>query len=83
MQRREVYGTTGPRMTVRFFGGWEYPADLCAQSDWVAQGYARGVPMGGDLPAPPSADAAPVFVAAATRDPGGPGSPNTHKTCHI
>ena len=76
MRRRETFGTSGPRIRARFFGGFDYPADLCESSDWVAQGYARGVPMGGDLPAPPSADAAPVFVAAATRDPGGPGSPS-------
>jgi hypothetical protein len=52
MQRREAYGTSGPRHVVRFFGGWSYPAELCEQPDFVARGYAEGVPMGGVL-APP------------------------------
>jgi hypothetical protein len=50
MRRREAYGTSGPRITVRLFGGWDYPADLCTRTDFVAQGYRNGVPMGGDLP---------------------------------
>jgi len=69
MQRREAYGTSGPRIQVRFFGGFAYGADLCAASDFVAQGYARGVPMGGDLPAAP-AGAAPRFAVWALADPG-------------
>lgn len=48
MLRREVYGTSGPRIAVRFFGG-DLDAELCASQDFVAQGYARGVPMGGIL----------------------------------
>ncbi len=67
MRRRETYGTSGPRMQVRFFGGWSYPADLCSAPDLVKQGYAGGVPMGGDLP--PGAGA-PTFVVSALRDPG-------------
>ncbi|MCA9504845.1 MAG: DUF3604 domain-containing protein [Spirochaetaceae bacterium] len=72
LRRREVYGTSGPRMTVRFFGGWDYPEDLCASADLVAEGYARGVPMGSDLPVRPAqADAStPVFVVSAMQDPG-------------
>jgi hypothetical protein len=54
MQRREAYGTSGPRITLRFFGGWDYDAALCGSEGLVADGYARGVPMGGDLPARPS-----------------------------
>ena len=69
MRRREAFGTSGPRIRPRFFGSFDYPGDLCERSDWVATGYARGVPMGGNLSAPPSAGAAPVFVASATRDP--------------
>jgi hypothetical protein len=69
MLRREVFGTSGPRIAPRFFGGWTLDGDLCDRADLVETGYAKGVPMGGDLPAPPSVDAKPVFVAAAMRDP--------------
>ena len=69
MRRRETYGTSGPRLTVRFFGGWSYPDDLCVGGDVAAAGYAGGVPMGGDLPPGPSGDA-PRLVVQATADPG-------------
>jgi hypothetical protein len=69
MQRREAYGTSGPRPVVRFFGGWSYPADLCERSDFVARGYGEGVPMGGAL-APAPAGAAPRFAVQALQDPG-------------
>jgi len=67
MQRKETFATSGPRMKVRFFGGWEYPAGLAKQKDWVKAGYAGGVPMGGDLPAPKGK--APSFVVWAVKDP--------------
>ena len=69
MQRREVYGTTGPRMTVRFFGGWEYSA-ADASGDRAAAGYAKGVPMGGDLKAGATGKS-PTFLVAAMKDPEG------------
>jgi hypothetical protein len=78
MQRREAYATSGTRPVLRFFGGWEYPEDVCEASDMIAQGYAGGVPMGGDLPAPPSGDAAPQFIVSALADSGTadyPGNP--------
>ncbi|MGE4649453.1 MAG: DUF3604 domain-containing protein [Myxococcota bacterium] len=76
MRRRETFGTSGPRLQVRFFGGWDYPSDLCQQSDLVAQGYAGGVPMGGDLPSLPAGQArGPRFVVSALRDPGTPERP--------
>ena len=80
MQRREAYGTSGPRITVRLFGGWDLPDDLCGRDDFVAQGYARGVPMGGTLPSRSSDGAggariAPAFAVSALRDPGTPEAP--------
>ncbi len=74
MRRREAYGTSGPRMVVRFFGGWDYAAGLCEAPDLPAQGYAGGVPMGADLP-PRGAARAPVFVVSALRDPDAEGGP--------
>jgi hypothetical protein len=69
MRRRETYATSGTRIVARFFGGWAYAPDLCGAADMVAQGYAGGVPMGGDLPAPAAGATAPTFVATAMRDP--------------
>ena len=68
MMRKETYATTGPRMLVRFFGGWEFTqADaLNRLPAWV--GYSKGVPMGGDLPAAVSGKA-PTFLVAALKDP--------------
>jgi hypothetical protein len=75
MRRREAYGTSGPRIVSRFFAGWDYPDDLCQQADRVERAYAGGVPMGGELSAPPRAGAQPVFLVAARQDAGAPGSP--------
>jgi hypothetical protein len=68
MQRKETYSTTGTRMIVRFFGGWDFaPAD--ADNRLPAQvGYTKGVPMGGDLRAAP-AGKSPTFLVAALKDP--------------
>lgn len=68
MQRRETYATTGTRMIVRFFGGWDYePADANNRLP-AAIGYSKGVPMGGDLSNAPKGKA-PTFIAAALKDP--------------
>jgi hypothetical protein len=77
MKRKEVYGTTGSRIRVRFFGGWDYtPADLMSREPAFA-GYQKGVPMGGDLPAAPKPGEggteapkgkAPTFMVYALRD---------------
>ena len=75
MKRRETFGTSGPRITARFFGGWDYDSDLCGQPDLVERGYAQGVPMGGDLPQRPSDASAPRFVLSAMRDIGIPEHP--------
>ncbi|HLK12736.1 MAG TPA: DUF3604 domain-containing protein [Candidatus Binatia bacterium] len=70
LRRREVFGTSGPRIAVRFFGGFGLSAGLCKAPDLVARAYARGVPMGGALP-PRGRAAAPTFVVSALRDPEG------------
>ena len=74
MQRREAYATSGPRMRVRFFAGEDIPQDLCQQSDFVAQGYDRGVPMGGDLR---TLEQAPRFAVSALKDAGIASHPGT------
>lgn len=66
MMRKEVYATTGPRMTVRVFGGWDFQAEDL-KGDWVKAGYARGVPMGGTMKA--RGTGAPSFVISALKDP--------------
>jgi hypothetical protein len=67
MQRREVYATTGPRIAVRFFGGWGFtPEDLNSRQP-AFRGYEKGVPMGADLP-PSKSSGAPTFMVYALRD---------------
>jgi len=66
-QRREVYATTGPRMSVRIFGGFDFTADDW-DNDWVRAGYTRGVPMGGELT---DQGDAPTFLISALKDPDG------------
>ena len=67
MHRKETFAVSGPHIKVRFFGGWDYAAAMLADKDWVKTGYARGVPMGGDLP--PARGKAPTFVVWAVKDP--------------
>ena len=68
LKRKEAYSTTGPRMTVRFFGGWDFDA-ADAQTRMPAEaGYAKGVPMGGDLRTAPDGKS-PTFLVAALKDP--------------
>jgi hypothetical protein len=68
MARKEVYGTTGSRMTVRVFGGWDFQEREVSQPDFIEQGYRRGVPMGGELNNAPEGKA-PAFMIRALRDP--------------
>jgi hypothetical protein len=68
MQKKETYATTGTRIVVRFFGGWDYGADEVYRPDAVAIGYRKGVPMGGDLPTRPAGSKAPVFMVGALKD---------------
>jgi hypothetical protein len=68
MKRRETYATTGPRILVRFFGGWDF-AESDAMSRLPANaGYSKGVPMGSDLPGQ-QGEGAPKFLVAALKDP--------------
>jgi len=76
MRRREAYGTSGPRITVRLFGGWRYGSDLCGDAAFAARGYAGGVPMGGILK-PREGSGAPRLAVWALRDAGGGGTPST------
>ena len=68
MARKEVYATSGPRILVRFFGGWDFVASDAANRLPAEVGYTKGVPMGGDLSSAPSGKA-PTFLVAALKDP--------------
>jgi hypothetical protein len=68
MKRKETYATTGSRMTVRFFGGWDFTEQDTLSRLPADAGYARGVPMGGDLNSAPKGQS-PTFLVAARKDP--------------
>ncbi|MFT4520425.1 MAG: hypothetical protein ACI9JM_002828 [Halioglobus sp.] len=70
LQRKEVYATTGPRIKLRFFGGWNFEDEDSKASDFAAIGYAEGVPMGGRLK-PREGDGPPTFLVHALKDPDG------------
>ena len=70
MKRREVYASTGPRISVRFFGGWDYQQDDAFKPNLAAVGYGKGVPMGGDLTQAPEGQS-PRFLIRAVKDPDG------------
>ena len=67
MKRKETFAVSGPHIKVRFFGGWGYDKAAADAPDWVKAAYAKGVPMGGDLP--PAAGKAPAFLLWAVKDP--------------
>ena len=70
MERRETYATTGPRMLVRFFGGWEFEEADANTRQPAEVGYRKGVPMGGDLGSKAQAEGqSPSFLVAALKDP--------------
>ena len=68
MERKEVYATTGSRLAVRFFGGWEYTEQDLNSRQPAFAGYERGVPMGGELRARPAGAGAPTFMVYSLRD---------------
>jgi Protein of unknown function (DUF3604) len=67
MVRKETFATSGPRLRVRFFGGWDYGEDAMVSTDWLQAAYDGGVPMGGDLSAGPDGKA-PTFLIAAMKE---------------
>ncbi len=69
IHRKETFGTSGTRLKVRFFAGYQFDANLLQAPDWVQQAYASGVPMGSDLP--PSNGAAPSFIVHAVKEVNG------------
>ena len=69
MERRETYATTGPRMAVRLFGGWDFTASDANSRAPALAGYSKGVPMGADLAPAPEGKTAPSFLVAALKDP--------------
>lgn len=69
LKRRETFATSGPRIQVRLFGGYEFPDDLDELPDAISIAYSTGVPMGSDLATPPAADTAPEMFVWAMQDP--------------
>jgi len=69
MQRREVYATTGSRIRLRLFAGWDFSAADLDRSDWVTTGYTKGTAMGGQLPPGATAGDAPTLLIKAEKDP--------------
>ena len=67
-KRKEVYATSGPRISLRFFGGWDFKEKDSKRKNLVKTGYDKGVPMGGDLTAAPEGES-PAFLIAAVHDP--------------
>lgn len=76
LRRREVFATSGTRIRVRLFGGWDFPLDLCGDPALVQRGYQEGVPMGGDL-IPQRVGQSPQFVVSALADAGTGKHPGT------
>jgi hypothetical protein len=69
IKRKETFGTSGPLIRVRFFGGWNYSQSLTRKKDFVEEAYENGVPMGGDLPKMPRRAKSPTFAVWALKDP--------------
>ncbi|MEL7371638.1 MAG: DUF3604 domain-containing protein, partial [Myxococcota bacterium] len=71
LRRRETFGTSGPRIQIRLFAGWDYPQNMCRRADAIAVGYQSGVPMGGTVDGSDARSAlaeGPTFVLQALND---------------
>ncbi len=71
IRRKETFATSGTKLKVRFFGGWDLPHDLAQAPDGVRKSYQLGAPQGGDLPARPAPATTPSFVVWSVKDPDG------------
>lgn len=71
LKRKETFATSGTRIRLRMFAGWEFPSNMTSNNDWVKQVYIRGVAMGSDLPSMPVSANAPTLVLQAQKDPDG------------
>jgi hypothetical protein len=71
MKRREVYASTGPRIVLRFFAGWDFLPDDVYSPDYADIGYSQGVPMGANITQPGANAKAPRFMVTAAKDPHG------------
>lgn len=71
LKRKETFATSGTRIRLRMFAGWEFDDALLKNRHWVSAAYAQGVAMGGDLPANPQNKNAPSFIVEASKDPDG------------
>ncbi|MDT0553460.1 DUF3604 domain-containing protein [Urechidicola vernalis] len=67
MQNKETYATTGTRIIVRMFGGWDFTNDDLSSKDYIEKGYSKGVPMGGDISNAPDGKA-PIFLVKTSKD---------------
>ena len=71
LKRKETFATSGPRIRVRFFGGWDFSPATLRKVDWTKQAYRTGAPMGSDLPFRAAGASAPSFILQAVKDPDG------------
>jgi len=71
LKRKETFATSGPRIRVRFFGGWDFSPATLRKADWTKQAYRTGAPMGSDLPFRAAGASAPSFILQAVKDPDG------------
>jgi hypothetical protein len=69
IKRKETFGTSGPLIRLRFFGGWGYPSNLIEEKDFITKAHKGGVPMGSDLPKKPDNAKAPCFAVWVLKDP--------------